>query len=239
MPAVLAIARGSFRQSSAPAARGVDRSSRPCGWQGCRDGLRGPLTLESSSHHCRRQRPRGGMFCRPRGLFGPCGRSVCRRRSAPRLRGDCGRRLSRRAWRRSVGSQPGGWIYTGGLENYPALVDRWLASGRCGATPADVLRRVRQSASSSRRALRRRRLDRVRELTFDAAVAYRDGSWLSKIASLVRRRRRLASGTSRRRAPSPAGRAYYFQQFIEGTCLFGGLCGRRRQRRSCWESRAN
>lgn len=43
-----------------------------------------------------------------------------------------------------VGSQPGGWLYTGGLENYPALVDRLARSRPLWGNPASVLARVRQ-----------------------------------------------------------------------------------------------
>ena len=41
------------------------------------------------------------------------------------------------------GDQPGGWIYVGGLENHPTLVDRWSRVRPLLGNPGSVLRRVR------------------------------------------------------------------------------------------------
>ena len=43
-----------------------------------------------------------------------------------------------------AGSQPGGWLYTGALENHPDLIDRWARLRPLLGNSADVLRRVRQ-----------------------------------------------------------------------------------------------
>ena len=42
------------------------------------------------------------------------------------------------------GSQPGAWMYTGALENYPLLVDAMARQRTLWGNPATVLRRVRR-----------------------------------------------------------------------------------------------
>ncbi len=42
-----------------------------------------------------------------------------------------------------LGPQPGGWLYTGGIENYPELVARWSRSRRLWGNDAGVLEAAR------------------------------------------------------------------------------------------------
>lgn len=48
------------------------------------------------------------------------------------------------------GEQCDGWLYTGGLENYPALVDQLAAHSKLLGNPGCVLRKVRSPADLSR-----------------------------------------------------------------------------------------
>jgi predicted ATP-grasp superfamily ATP-dependent carboligase len=103
---------------------------------------------------------------------------------------------------------PGWWMYTGGLENHPDLVDRIAAerplAGNCG----DVLRRVRDPLEVSS-VLREAGLA-VPAVSLDSADVPRDGSWLCKPL-------RSAGGRDIEhwRGGSPAGQHYY-QQYIAG-----------------------
>ncbi len=118
----------------------------------------------------------------------------------------------------SRASPPGGWMYTGGLENHPALVERIAAVRPLLGNSAVVLRRVRDPFQTTV-ALRRAGLDvpdcraSAQDLPPDGLVRPSHG-WLHK--------GRRSSGGSQvqiwRAGPSPAAedRAWYFQERIEG-----------------------
>ncbi len=111
-----------------------------------------------------------------------------------------------------VGPHGGGWIFTGGLENYPDLVDRWSRSRPLWGNTGEILRRVRDPELVAT-ALRESGLH-APHVTFDGSTASRDGRWLIKHL-------RSSGGTDvvvwdeQTSAPSPAEQLY-FQQFIPG-----------------------
>ncbi len=112
------------------------------------------------------------------------------------------------------GSHPGGWLYTGALENCPALVNTLARIRPLWGNSADVLRRVRHPQRVAD-ALGGRGL-RCPAVTFDATLLPRDGSWLRKSLRStgglqVSRRDQSAPIGGNREADS------YFQQFVEGT----------------------
>jgi uncharacterized protein len=110
------------------------------------------------------------------------------------------------------GHQSGGWMYTGALENYFDLIERWSAMRPLYGNPAEVLHRVRdplQVADSLRRA----------GLTCPAVSLScdhvpRDGSWLRKPLRSAGGRR-IAHWNND--AAEPVDYPMYFQQFVAGT----------------------
>ena len=118
---------------------------------------------------------------------------------------------------------PGVWMYTGGLENHPVLVERIAATRPLLGNPASVLRRIRDPIQTSD-TLRRAGLD-VPECRVTAPELFPDGlgrpshGWLHK-------GRRSSGGNQvhvwratdpRATDPqAPGDRGYYFQQWIEG-----------------------
>jgi predicted ATP-grasp superfamily ATP-dependent carboligase len=111
--------------------------------------------------------------------------------------------------------QSGGWIYTGALENYPELVERWSHIRPLYGNPADVLRRIRdpQLVSDS---LHRAGLPCPAIASSDTFPP-QDGSW-------IRKPLRSAGGIRVERwTPEAATKPWefpsYFQQFISGTSI--------------------
>jgi uncharacterized protein len=111
------------------------------------------------------------------------------------------------------GSQSGGWLYTGALENYPALVDTLARIRPLWGNPAEVLRRVRHPQRVAD-ALGGRGLP-CPAVTFDARCLPRDGSWLRKSLRSTGGAQvsRFDQSTS---VGGAAAEDYYFQQFVEG-----------------------
>ena len=105
----------------------------------------------------------------------------------------------------------GAWLYTGGLENYPRLVDRISRSRELLGVTGEALRRVRDPFLVAE-ALRRAGLA-APECRADAAGLPTDGSWL------VKGRRSSGGGEVkvwRGGAAFAAPRGWYFQQRIAG-----------------------
>lgn len=107
------------------------------------------------------------------------------------------------------------WIYTGGLENAPGLIDRLAARRPLLGNGAAVVRRVRNPT------LLKVALERggfmMPSTSFDSRDVPLDGSWIMK-------RRRSAGGLHVRRwnASSAAGglpRGWYLQQVVKGVNL--------------------
>jgi len=111
------------------------------------------------------------------------------------------------------GPQSGEWLYTGGLENYPALIERWSRLRPLLGNPGAVLRAVRDPLRLAAR-LNAAGLATPQVLV-DASQVPSDGSWLQKPC-------RSAGGTriSRWHGKSVAGQAQstdcYYQQFVQG-----------------------
>jgi predicted ATP-grasp superfamily ATP-dependent carboligase len=107
---------------------------------------------------------------------------------------------------------PGPWLYTGGLENRPDLIEE-IARRRqpLWGNPADVLRRAR-SPFGVRDALRAAGLP-CPDLRGELEPPPPDGRWLVKPFT-------GAGGTGIRRWATPAPprprRPYYFQEFVDG-----------------------
>jgi predicted ATP-grasp superfamily ATP-dependent carboligase len=76
------------------------------------------------------------------------------------------------------GNQPGAWIYTGALENYPALIDAWALRRPLWGNRGELIRRVR-SPTILADALVSHGL-RVPRVTTDVNRVPTDGSWLFK-----------------------------------------------------------
>ncbi|HEV3137740.1 MAG TPA: ATP-grasp domain-containing protein [Pirellulales bacterium] len=110
------------------------------------------------------------------------------------------------------GPQPGGWIYTGALENYPALVQKLSQIRPLLGNGADVLRRVRHPQKVAN-ALRAAGLI-YPAIAWDGDSLERDGSWLRKSV-------RSAGGSQvavwdRHAGPEPLRDDFYFQRRIDG-----------------------
>ena len=102
------------------------------------------------------------------------------------------------------------WMYTGGLENHPILVDRLAASRTLYGNRGKVLRQVRDVWLVAE-ALAREGID-VPRVAFPGETVSR-GSWLCKPIQSV-------GGRSTEPAWPPfraAGQGHYFQQYVEGT----------------------
>lgn len=111
-----------------------------------------------------------------------------------------------------VGPHDGGWIYTGGLENYPALVDRWSRLRPLWGNSGETLRRARRpdlvAAAMLEAGLN------VPCVEFDSRRISRDGRWLIKGL-------RSSGGAHvavwNEASPDPSSTSdFYFQQFISG-----------------------
>ncbi|HEX5444917.1 MAG TPA: ATP-grasp domain-containing protein [Pirellulales bacterium] len=113
---------------------------------------------------------------------------------------------------RVIGSGPkGAWMYTGALENHPALVERWALVRPLWGNPAAVLRSVRQP-QLARAAFEQAGMPSP-EVRFDPRDVPRDGTWLIKP--------RLSAGGMRVAVWSETqahggARGCYFQQYIAG-----------------------
>jgi uncharacterized protein len=111
------------------------------------------------------------------------------------------------------GPQAGGWMYTGGLENEPALIREMSQIRPLWGNSVDVLRRVRHPKSVTA-ALRAAALP-CPQVAFDAADVPRDGTWLRKpfrSAGGVR----ISVWGRHPTADSGSATHYYFQRHIEG-----------------------
>jgi predicted ATP-grasp superfamily ATP-dependent carboligase len=109
--------------------------------------------------------------------------------------------------------EPGPWMYTGGLENHPDVIEE-LARRRqpLWGNPADVLRRVR-SPFEVRDVLRAAGLPCPALRPSDGQPP-RDGRWLLKpLAGAGGSGIRLWGGRTR---PPSASQPFYWQEFIEG-----------------------
>ncbi len=111
-----------------------------------------------------------------------------------------------------TGPHSGGWMYTGALENYPALVDAWARVRPLRGNSGEVLRQVRNPQIVAD-ALRCSSLP-CPAVAFDAGSLHGDGSWL---------RKPLSSGGGLHIVHwdphadfGPGSSNDYFQQFIEG-----------------------
>jgi predicted ATP-grasp superfamily ATP-dependent carboligase len=109
-----------------------------------------------------------------------------------------------------AGPQPGAWMYTGALENHPALVDRLARIRPLLGNSGGVLRRARDPAAVADR-LGAAGLARPEVICRDAKVP-RAGTWLRKpVHSAGGARIAFAD------EPSPAAPGeYYFQRYVEG-----------------------
>jgi predicted ATP-grasp superfamily ATP-dependent carboligase len=105
----------------------------------------------------------------------------------------------------------GAWLYTGGLENYPSLVDRVSRSRELLGVGGDILRRVRNPLLVAE-ALRRAGVP-APECRSSAVGLPTDGSWLVKA-----RRSSGGGGVSVWRGDRSfrAARGWYFQRRIAG-----------------------
>ncbi len=105
---------------------------------------------------------------------------------------------------------PAPWIYTGGLENHPRLVDRLAKRRTLYGNAGNVLRQVRDVWLVAK-ALEREGLDVPRVASPGETISR--GEWLRKPLRSVGGR-----GIEKAGIPFRAGgRRHYFQQFIEGT----------------------
>jgi predicted ATP-grasp superfamily ATP-dependent carboligase len=103
---------------------------------------------------------------------------------------------------------PGWWMYTGGLENHPDLVDRTAAERPLAGNRGDVLRRVRNPLEVC--CVLRKASLAVPAVSLNPADAPRDGSWLRKpLASAGGRGIEAFRG-------EPASGSHYYQQHIAG-----------------------
>ncbi len=110
------------------------------------------------------------------------------------------------------GPQPDGWMYTGALENYPALVDKLAQLRPLWGNGANVLRRVRQPQEVADALHAAGLLGPA--VAWDSDSLARDGSWLRKSV-------RSAGGGQvtvwdRDAALEPSGGDSYFQRRIDG-----------------------
>lgn len=108
--------------------------------------------------------------------------------------------------------QPGGWMFTGALENHPALVDELAGIKPLLGNRGAVLRRVRKPRLVAD-ALRRAKLS-CPEVALDAALVPRDATWLRKAT-------RSAGGAQvavwDQQSPHDSDAAgHYFQRFVDG-----------------------
>ncbi len=111
-----------------------------------------------------------------------------------------------------TGAHTGGWMYAGGLESHPLLVERWARVRPLWGNRADVLRRVRQPHLVAN-VLRRAGL-RAPAVRLDPPTPIGDGKWLCKgLRSCGGSQVAVWDGNL------PAGldaRDCYFQQFVDG-----------------------
>ena len=121
----------------------------------------------------------------------------------------------------------GPWMYTGGLENHPQLIERMESLGRLWGNTADCLRRVRDPGAVFQ-ALRRHGLNAppVAENADDLPT---DGSWLVKP-----RRSAGGIGVAPWRGGASARTALLLSAAHRRPALWRGLCGLGRARRFFW-----
>ena len=111
-----------------------------------------------------------------------------------------------------VGPHQGGWIYTGGLENYPSLVDSWAGIRPLWGNAGEALRRVRRPNLVAA-ALVDAELN-APHVEFDSRLISRDGRWLIKG---LRSSGGAQVGVWNEHSPDPSPAAdYYFQQLVAG-----------------------
>lgn len=108
-------------------------------------------------------------------------------------------------------SPPGPWMYTGGLENYPRLIERVSRSRELLGTPADVLRRVRDPFEVAQALRRQGLLFPECSATSDGLPV--DGTWLRKHP---RSSGGLRVAPWREQRQCGNARGWYFQRRIEG-----------------------
>jgi uncharacterized protein len=112
-----------------------------------------------------------------------------------------------------IGSQPGGWIYTGGLENSPSLIDRWSRLRPLWGNSGEALRRVRRpellAAAMQQAGMNAPRVE------FDSRQVRRNGSWLIKG---LRSSGGVHVSVWNELTPDPSPESdHYFQELISGT----------------------
>jgi predicted ATP-grasp superfamily ATP-dependent carboligase len=114
-----------------------------------------------------------------------------------------------------AGSQPGGWLYTGALENHPDWIDRWARLRPLLGNSADVLRRVRQPPLVAE-VFKRFQIP-------CPAIAVRlgrppqTGNWVRKPIRSAGGQHITRLGDEFAEADAgPNSSEFYFQQFIEG-----------------------
>jgi len=111
------------------------------------------------------------------------------------------------------GEQPGGWMYTGALENHPALIERLARKRRLLGIAGAVLGRVRSPVAVAH-SLARAALPHV-EVRRTSDGLPLDGTWLRKPL-------RSAGGADiehwggRAATAGRSQRGYYFQRYAEG-----------------------
>lgn len=110
------------------------------------------------------------------------------------------------------GMPPGPWMYTGGLENYPSLVDRIAASRPLWGNAGAALRAIRNPHQFAR-VFREAGLAHP-AVRFDGEKISRDGSWLRKPWNSCGGFR-IHRVSSVDRHATPPGR-WYYQRYVEG-----------------------
>lgn len=111
-------------------------------------------------------------------------------------------------------SPPGPWMYTGGLENYPWLVERISRRHELLGTGADALRRVRDPFELGR-------VLGAAGLFFPECRRYEDGimhggGWLLKHRGSSGGQKVLLSGEN---TAAERGRGWYYQRRVEGLAV--------------------
>lgn len=128
--------------------------------------------------------------------------------------GQVARSFPRDLVRIAEGSPPAPWMYTGGLENYPRLVDRISRGRELLGTSAEALRRVRDPFEVARVLGRHGLLFPECRTTNDGLPA--DGTWL-------RKHRRSSGGLRvalwRGQRDCGNNRGWYFQRRIDGLSM--------------------
>jgi predicted ATP-grasp superfamily ATP-dependent carboligase len=149
---------------------------------------------------------RGGFTVRAGDLFADVD---LRRTCAAKRVGDYPRGLASVV----AGPQPGGWMYTGALENHPAIVRRLARIRPLLGNSAEVLARVRDPAAVAE-ALRGAGLACAEIVRGDRDVPG-DARWLRKpLRSAGGLRISVCEAVARGKPRASGG--YYFQQYVDG-----------------------